>query len=631
MKKESFLLKKKICYEFSASKMYVKSEILDANEIKNELQHTIAGSIIQIDQCSREGLFLIEMQTTSQENMWELVSEWSAREDVIYASSVLIDENGQEGGCTDEVIVSLKSKEDYLVLQKCAEEYNIKIIKYDDLSQSYILTLPHNPQKDAWDTANELYETGLFKRVWPNMNMIAYLATTDTYFNNQWALKDASTYGIKAESAWGLTTGSQNIKIAIFDTGVNLGHPDLQGNLSAGYTAVSTTKLPGAPIIDNNNTHDFAHGTKCAGVAAAIANNNRGIAGVAFNCKILPVTVGETGANGALYVTEYQMVNCFDWALNNGADVISISFNCGDYNGIVTNAINNAVTNGRSGNGCVVVACAHNQNNINDPNFSVLFPANLPNVIAVGAIMENGQRRPNSRYGNPLNVVAPGDDIYTTWMSGSFVDDPNKIIDNGNGDIYYKNFNSTSAATPHVAGVAAGILSIKPSLTQEAVRYIIERTASKNPPLPYTFNVNRPPGGTWNNEVGHGLLNAHAAYITANGPTVSSVIINYISASLTNGNSGATFPYIYLDYGGDGWVVLSISPWNNAYSYIWSAVFHGGLGLFSFTPNHLGVAYNTHVGISINPKQTGYLDVTCAIFNGATYIGQGTIYNLVVG
>ena len=117
-----------ICYQVSASKMYVKSEILGANEIKNELQHTIAGNIIQIDQCSRDGLFLIELQPTSQENMWELVSEWSAREDVIYASSVLIDENGQEGGCTDEVIVSLYSKADYPVLQKCAEEYNIKTI-----------------------------------------------------------------------------------------------------------------------------------------------------------------------------------------------------------------------------------------------------------------------------------------------------------------------------------------------------------------------------------------------------------------------------------------------------------------------------------------------------------------------
>jgi hypothetical protein len=181
-----------VCYEFSNSKMLVKSYELDANDIRNELQNTAAGSILNIEQINPlERLFWIELQPTNKENMLELVSKWNAREDVIFASIVWIAEHDIECANTDEVIVELYSEEDYPVLKQYAADYQIQDIIYNDLSHFYILTLQPNPQKNAWDTAKELYETGLFKNVSSNMLWLVPLGT-----HNSIPLKKDISYSI---------------------------------------------------------------------------------------------------------------------------------------------------------------------------------------------------------------------------------------------------------------------------------------------------------------------------------------------------------------------------------------------------------------------------------------------------
>jgi hypothetical protein len=101
--------------------------------------------------------------------------------------------DGYGTGYTNEVLVILKSKDDYPVLQKYANVYHIKDIKSRIFSElKYKLTLPHNSQKDALDTANELYETMFFVYAVPNLIHIRPFATSDTYFNNLWGLKSSS-------------------------------------------------------------------------------------------------------------------------------------------------------------------------------------------------------------------------------------------------------------------------------------------------------------------------------------------------------------------------------------------------------------------------------------------------------
>jgi subtilisin family serine protease len=335
-----YLDKKKISYEVSATKMLIKTKKPDVKNIKNTLQNTIAGNLKEISDLGF-GLYLVEMDNASKDNMLKLQHQWSAREDVVYASPIFQD-GIYEDSFANQIIIRLKSKDDYPVLQKYAETYLIKdirrlfeddILLFDGDELVYTLTLPHNSKKDAMVIARELYETGLFQHADPNFITLFPFASNDTYFPNQWGLKNTGQSGgtagidIKAERAWGITGGSSSRKIAILDTGVDLNHPDLVNNLLVGYDATyydpynpNNINYNGAPI---DSSGDFPHGTKCSGVAAAQGFNSNGIIGVAYNCKILPVTVGKSSSIPASTVL-WGMRK----AVKAGADVISMSFRC---------------------------------------------------------------------------------------------------------------------------------------------------------------------------------------------------------------------------------------------------------------------------------------------------------------
>jgi hypothetical protein len=306
--------------------------------------------------------------------------------------------------------------------------------------------------------------------------------------------------------------------VAVLDIGVDLNHPDLVNNLLPGFDATGNNSA-GAPT---GNTGDAAHGTACAGIIAAQANNAIGIAGVAYSCRILPVRI--TNRSTGWSTTESQFItNGINWARQNGADVISMSFGC-----IETNALNTAITSavniGRNNNGCVLVAASGNGN-----ASTVGYPARLENVIAVGAISQCGQRKSptscdgettwGSNYGTALDVVAPGVKIYTTDIEES----AGYNTSAGTSGNYFANFNGTSSATPHVAGIAALILSVRPDLTQAQVRRAIESTCKKLSGYTYSNNSAHP-NGTWNGEVGHGLVDAYAAVYSVvpriSGPTL---------------------------------------------------------------------------------------------------------------
>jgi hypothetical protein len=156
----------KVCHEVSATRILINSETLDIIGIENALRNPVAGSLNNIYDLGG-GLFVIEMKNTDKEDMWELQRQLSIREDVIYTSPVF--GMGRGSGYSNEVLVRIKSKDDYPVLQEYANTYHILDIKTNEyLSTTYILTLPHNPEKDAMQTALELHETGLFEYAEPN-------------------------------------------------------------------------------------------------------------------------------------------------------------------------------------------------------------------------------------------------------------------------------------------------------------------------------------------------------------------------------------------------------------------------------------------------------------------------------
>jgi subtilisin family serine protease len=434
------------------------------------------------------------------------------------------------------VLIRLKSIQDYPLLVNSIATYNIQSVNLCDFDErTYQLTIDKSSNKNAMQIANELYETEMFEYAEPNLIHFIKFETNDTHFPDQWALNNTGQYGgtvgidIKANQAWTITTGSPDVRIAILDLGVDLTHPDLQANLLTGFDATGGS---GNGAAVNN----IAHGTACAGIAAAIGNNNKGIAGVAYGCKILPVRIATTTSGWTSAESQY-IASGINWARSNGASVISMSFTCVETN-VLNTAISNAINYGRNNNGCVLVAAAGNSN-----VSSVSYPARHADVIAVGAISPCGERKSysscdgeswGSNYGTNLDVVAPGVKIYTTDIQSS----AGYNQSNGTAGNYYASFNGTSAACPHVAGIAALILSVNPNLTQAQVRQAIESTCTKLPGYGFSNDSNHP-NETWNEEVGHGLVNAYAA-LQALPPTIlgSSIVPCDGYATYTSNISG---------------------------------------------------------------------------------------------
>ncbi len=289
---------------------------------------------------------------------------------------------------------------------------------------------------------------------------IAYKTETpnDTLFGYQYALYNEGQYvgppgspqgqssaDIKATAAWEETKGSEDIIIAIVDTGIELTHPDLRNKIeSSGYDFVNS---------DFEAEDDEGHGTFVAGIAAAETNNDEGMAGVAWNCKLLPVKVLDELGDG--YYS--WIIEGIIWAVDNEAAVVNLSLGGPADSYSLENAVQYAHQND-----VVVAAAAGNEGS------SVLYPAAYDDYcLAVAATDYNDHRPAWSNFGAQVDVAAPGKWIlsaYPTWLT------PPGYLPYGWGD-------GTSASTPHVSGLAALIKSIKPWITADEIMYVIQYSA----------------------------------------------------------------------------------------------------------------------------------------------------------
>jgi len=325
----------------------------------------------------------------------------------------------------------------------------------------------------------------------------------------QWNLNNTGQNGwtagadMKVSNVWPLGFTGTNIKVAVIDIGVQLTHPDLQANLLPGFDATGGGSAGGAA-----NNSDNTHGTACSGIIAAL-RNNIGVVGIAPNARIIPIRLAIAQAGGLFNSTDQQLVDCYTFAYNNGADIVSNSYSLGSPSAQIDQAIQNIVTNGRSGRGTLVFYATGNNN-----SSTVKYPATNPNVIAVGASSPCDQRKsPSScdgenwggNYGLYQDIVAPGARIATTTFG--FSD-------------YTETFNGTSAACPNAAGVAALILSAKPTTTGAEARRALESTCDKIGGYSYQSNASGQPNGTWSLETGYGRVNAFNA-VTANNLAIS--------------------------------------------------------------------------------------------------------------
>ncbi|MGI8893422.1 MAG: S8 family serine peptidase [Bacteroidia bacterium] len=423
----------------------------------------------------------------------------SLKNEIIYESSFYITTGKTEAGLSHLFYVKLFNSGDINQLEQLALANNIEILgnnKYMPLW--YTLSCTKNSSGNALEMANLFYETGLFVAAAPDW-MKDYLiqCVNDTYFNNQWGLANSVGSDIKACLAWQTTEGSNNIIVAVLDHGIDLSHPDLTNIHPYSFDAETGT----SPSVIRGS-----HGTACAGISGATSDNNQGIAGVAPLSPLMSISHN--------LVIDPNVANTLaaglSWAWQNGASVISNSWGHNSLiDPIITDAINDALNLGRNGLGCVVVFATGNSNG------GVIYPANsFDDILAVGAMSPCDERKNpsscdgegwGSNFGPKLDIMAPGVLIPTTDLQGTNGYDPTD---------YFQYFNGTSSATPHVAAVAALILSVNHNLTQKQVADIIESTAQKVGGYPYATAPGRP-NGTWHVEMGYGLIDAEAAVLLA--------------------------------------------------------------------------------------------------------------------
>jgi subtilisin family serine protease len=540
----SYYQGKKQIYYPSESKIVVRFKKETNSQTKNQI---FDKQLIKDIKSGINGFSLISLKTEiGKEQVKSLIKAYQENDDVLSVSPILLNEEKEEiGALTEQFIVRLKATTSIGQLQRLATQTRTQIMQqYEYDKQTYILSISKNSQGNALEMANLFYESNLFEWAEPDLLLFINksLIPNDASFGSQWSLRNIGQVAgavndadIDADEAWDITTGNSNIRIAIVDDGVQLNHPDLSLNILSGYDAT------GNNTGGNHAVGNEGHGTAVAGVAAARGNNTIGIAGLAYNCRIIPIN-GVFGIWDATNATIASwLTNGIDWAWNQGsADVINLSFKIigsQQTEQSVNDAINRAVTQGRAGRGCVVVAATGN-----DFAPAIAFPASNPNVIAVGATTQSDERAGFSNYGTGIDISAPGALILTTDRTG--LDGYNKTV---GGD--YTQLNGTSFATPLVAGTAALILSLNSNLPQSQVRRIIELTAEKKGVNPYQSNVAGQPNGTWNQFMGHGRLNTHQALVyTQNNcltTSVSSSLISVSGAGMTVTQSGLNLAVVY--------------------------------------------------------------------------------------
>jgi hypothetical protein len=274
-------------------------------------------------------------------------------------------------------------------------------------------------------------------------------------YNYQWHLSK-----IAAPSAWDVTTGSTSVIIAVLDTGIDSTHPDIAAKLILGWN-----------FYDNNSdtTEVYAHGTAVAGTAAAISNNGTGVASIAWGCKIMPIRVSDT--NG--YANSSVIASGLTYAADHGARVANISFGVSD-----SSTVASAAQYFQSKGGVVTVS-AGNEGTFNST-------ADNPYVLTVSATDSNDALASFSNTGNNVDLAAPGVSIMTAGGGGLYV--------SGTG---------TSFSAPIVAGVAALVISVNPSLTAAQVQNILKQSADDLG------------ASGWDPSFGYGRINAYKAVIAA--------------------------------------------------------------------------------------------------------------------
>ena len=402
-------------------------------------------------------------------------------------------------------------------------------------------------------------------RAEPNYVRHATRIPNDPFYVYQWNYPS-----INLPLAWDVTRGSDQVIVAVIDTGVLLDHPDLRGQLIAGYDFI---RDPGRARDgdgidpDPNDSGDLGfggsstfHGTHVAGTIAAHSDNGDGVAGIAWQARIMPLRA--LGVDGG---TSYDIIQCLRYAagLSNDsntlpehrADIVNMSLGSNSS----SQAEQNTIDQVRAA-GVIVIAAAGN-----DASSNPSFPAAYAGVVSVAATTITRTRAPYSNFGPTIDIAAPGGNSATD-INGDGIGDGvvSTIGDDTGGSVTfgYAALTGTSMAAPHVAGVAALMKSVFPALTP--AQFDAALAAGD-----LTDDLGAPGR---DDQFGYGLVNAqkavNAAVVLANGAgTPVDPVLAASPASINFGAFDTTFDVDLRNAGGGNVAIISVvasQPWLQA-------------------------------------------------------------------
>ena len=369
---------------------------------------------------------------------------------------------------------------------------------------------------------------------------VATVYPNDPGFPSEYALNNVNNVDIDAPQAWGVTTGSSSVIVAVLDTGLDFTNPDFAYHLWTNPTNDAAAGYPndihGWNFVSNTNDveDDNGHGTHVTSLLAAAGNNGTGIAGVAWNVQIMPVKFLDSNGDG----TTAGAVDAIYYAVNHGARVINASWGGISY----TQPLADAIAYANAHNVVFVTAAGNNGTN-NDVTPSYPASIRLPNTLSVAAVDGNGQLASFSNYGaSTVDIAAPGVNILGDY--------PSSLASN---ELQF--LSGTSMSTAFVSGVAALVASMYPSDTAAQIVQRIDATAK--PLLSLAGKV-----------ISGGMVDAYHALISSDQETQAAIL----ASSEFSSNHGSTpqgfVTGLYLD-------LLDRSPDPGGLAY-WSNLIQSG-------------------------------------------------------
>ncbi|MFH1784304.1 MAG: S8 family serine peptidase [bacterium] len=476
----------------------------------------------------------------------------------------------------------------------------------DELSRWYKVTLPEGLAAEDFLKAYENHPD--IEYVEPNYVYSINAIPNDRYHDSKGIIGSSyedlwGLYKVSAPDSWDIETGSQDIIVAVVDTGLDRTHGDIANNL---WT--NQAEIAGNYIDDDNNGYvddingwnfvdlsgnlsdGHGHGTHVSGIIAAEGNNSIGISGVCWSGRIMALR----GLNDDGYGLTGDLAKGIRYAVDHGARIINMSWGGRNVSKLVTEALDYAYEQG-----CVLVVAAGNSSD----DASEFFPANYENAITVGATDVDDRKASFSNYGDMVDVTAPGYNILSLRASGTdMYNDGSHTVDE-----YYYKASGTSMATPFVSGLAALILSRNPNLTREDVELAI------------ISSVDDIGAVGKDSSFGYGRINAYKALETVNGNLPA---LEEIGAYDTPGDSGGHITVFWSE----GSLPSGVSGYRIYYSRTpFKSIYEEGVSYFEGSPDQRSDVLSCVVD-SLGSDDTGYyFAVIASLFDSLPESSGGTV------